>query len=122
MRFVVVIGAILLAIVVVIGVQNRTPARQPQPPAPRTNKVAIVGLPNGATLAVGPNSPGAQIVAFMASDEPGPRRFEPGGREFDDWSHEPTPESQARLGSFAQLRPECDRVCKPSSVVLLSEA
>jgi OmpA-OmpF porin, OOP family len=104
MRFFLLAGGILLIAAVGLGLaieHGRKPAPLAAPAAKPSAR--IIGLPNGATLTVGPNSVGEQIAHFLESNDPGPRRFEPGGREFDDWSSEPTPESQARLVGFTQL-------------------
>lgn len=65
--------------------------------------LGVIALPNGATIVAPPKSVAAQIVAFLESGAPGPKRFEPGGYEYLPWSNNPTPAAEARLNSFAQI-------------------
>jgi hypothetical protein len=80
--------------------------RASPPPTPivaRSTPLGVIALPSGATIVAPPHSVAAEMVAFLASHESGPRRFEPGGYEYIPWSNNPTPAAEARLNAFAQI-------------------
>jgi outer membrane protein OmpA-like peptidoglycan-associated protein len=68
--------------------------------APRTE---LIGLPNGATIAVEPGSVGQQLANFLASSEPAPRSFQIGGEQFADWSATAKPEVRALVPGLVEL-------------------
>jgi hypothetical protein len=105
MRFIIFAALIFGAIAAGLGLRSCVkPA--PPPPVTRPNSAierSVIALPNGATIVAAPGSTAAQIAEFLASHDPGPRTFEPGGREYVPWSGDPTPAAEARLNALVQL-------------------
>lgn len=97
----------LIIVVVMAALGMKACSDMPEPPAQVAREQAsplnVVALPDGATINAPAGSIGAQMASYLASDDANPRRFEPGGREFNPWSGDPTPQSQARLVTLTQL-------------------
>lgn len=67
------------------------------------SRTELIGLPNGATIAVEPGSVGQQLANYLASAEPAPRSFQIGGDQFADWSATPKPEVRALVPGLVEL-------------------
>jgi outer membrane protein OmpA-like peptidoglycan-associated protein len=105
MQFLALLGMIILVVAAALGVKacSDLPEKPAQVAQEQSKRLDVIALPDGATINAPPGSTSEQIASFLASRETAPRRFEPGGNEFNSWSGEPTPESQARLVAFTQL-------------------
>lgn len=105
MQFFALAGLILLVIATAVGL--KACEQMPEPAAQVAQESAspfnVVALPDGSTVIAAPGTIGAEMSAYLASGATAPRRFEPGGRGFNAWAGDPTPESQARLVAFTQL-------------------
>jgi len=73
---------------------QQAPVHEAAPPATADS---IVGLPDASVLIAPDGTVGRDLLDWLATHDPKPRRFELGGEEFDARAVEPTIESKVRI-------------------------
>lgn len=85
------------------GRGEKAPDANAQAMRPVESRTELIGLPNGATIAVERGSVGQQLAAYLASTDPAPRSFQIGGDQFADWSATARPEVRAMVPGLVEL-------------------